>query len=224
MQGNFDVGREILKWIAIATMTVDHVGAILYPTYDILRIIGRLSFPLFSYLIALGVESTRNVKNYFIRLFIFALVSQIPFSLALGTGIFEHLNIFFTLSCGVLFIFFFKKQSLLILIPMLVSFLNFDYGVYGILMIGSMYILRENKELGIVAIILLNLTFLSTWIPQIFSLLALPIILLHNNGSLKIVKEAGGKNPYPSWRKYFFYIYYPLHLTLLYLIKIYYFQ
>jgi hypothetical protein len=223
MQGNFDVGREILKWIAIATMTVDHVGAIFYPTYDILRIIGRISFPLFSYLIALGVESTRNVKNYFIRLFIFALISQIPFSLAIGTGIFDHLNIFFTLSFGVMFIYFFKRKSLLILLPMLVSLLKFDYGLGGILMIGSMYLLKENKELGITAIILTNLILSLDWLLQMFALLALPIILLHNNGFLKIIKDSNGKNPYPSWRKYFFYIYYPLHLTLLYIIKLYYF-
>lgn len=94
MQGSFDVGREVLKWIAIATMTVDHVGAVLYPTYEVLRLIGRLSFPLFCYLTALGVETTRNVKNYFIRLFVFAFVSQIPFHLALGLGMFEYLPIF----------------------------------------------------------------------------------------------------------------------------------
>jgi hypothetical protein len=223
MQRNFDVGREILKWIAVATMTVDHVGAIFYPSYEVLRIIGRISFPLFSFLIALGMESTHNVKNYFIRLFIFALISQIPFSLALGTGILEHLNIFFTLSFGVLFIYFLQKKSMLILLPMLVSILNFDYGVYGILIIGSMYILRENAKLGITSILVLNLVFLPQWSTQIFSLLALPIILLYNNGFLNITRESKGKNPYPVWRKYFFYIYYPLHLTLLYLIKLYYF-
>jgi len=93
MQGKFDIGREALKWIAVATMTVDHVGAIFYPNYEVLRIIGRISFPLFSYLVALGVESTRNVKKYFIRLLLFGFVSQVPFSLAIGTGILDHLNI-----------------------------------------------------------------------------------------------------------------------------------
>jgi len=228
MHGNFDVGREVLKWIAIATMTADHVGVILYPTYDptyeVLRFIGRLSFPLFSYLIALGYESTGNVKNYFVRLFIFALVSQVPFSLAIGKGILDYLNIFFTLSFGVLFIHFYKKKSILCLLPILVSFLNFDYGAYGILLIGSMYILRENLKLGIASIVLLNLPFAIYLSPQVFSLLALPIILLHNSGFLKIIRKSKGTNPYPAWRKYFFYVYYPLHLTLLYLIKIYYFQ
>jgi len=223
MQTNFDVGRELLKWIAVITMTVDHIGAILYPTYWVLRVVGRLSFPLFCFLIVLGVESTRNVKNYFIRLFLFALVSQFPFSLALGIGMFESLNVFFTLSFGVMFVHFLKKKSPLGLLPILASFLNFDYGIYGILMIGSMYVLREDIKLGIISTILLNFLFLPVWPIQMFSLLTLPIILIYNN-DLKTLKESKGKNAYPFWRKYFYYVYYPLHLTLLYLIKLSYFQ
>ena len=224
MQVKFDVSREALKWIAVATMTVDHVGAIFYPNYVVLRIIGRISFPLFSYLAALGIETTRNVKKYFIRLLLFGLVSQVPFYLAIGSGIFEHLNIFFTLSFGILFILFLEKRSLWFVIPILVSFLNFDYGVYGILLIGSMHILIKDKETGIAAIVLLNLLFLFQWSLQIFSLLALPIILLHYSGFLKKANESKGKTAYPVWRKYFFYVYYPLHLTLFYLFKLYYFH
>ncbi|MEJ2240562.1 MAG: TraX family protein [Candidatus Bathyarchaeota archaeon] len=80
----FDWGREFLKWIAIITMTIDHIGAVLYPQLQILRIIGRISFPLFAYLLVLGMETTHNIRNYFIRLFTFAFISQIPFSLAVG--------------------------------------------------------------------------------------------------------------------------------------------
>jgi len=224
MQGKFDVGREALKWIAVATMTVDHVGAIFYPNYVVLRIIGRISFPLFSYLTALGTETTRNVKKYFIRLLLFGFVSQVPFYLAIGSGIFEHLNIFFTLSFGVLFILFLEKKSLWFVLPIFASFLNFDYGVYGILLIGSMRILRKDKETGIAAVVLLNLLFLFQWSLQIFSLLALPIILLHNSRFLKKANESKGETAYPVWRKYFFYVYYPLHLALFYLIKLYYFH
>jgi hypothetical protein len=223
MEGQFDLGREVLKWIALTTMTIDHVGAILYPEQTVLRLIGRLSFPLYCYLIVLGVESTRNVRSYFIRLFIFALVSQVPFYLALGVGPFESFNIFFTLSFGVLFIFFLKKKSLLVFLPLLASSLNFDYSIYGILLIGSMYILRGDEKSGAASIVLLNLLFLPMWPAQIFSLLSLPIILLYNSGSLKIHREPKGKTAYPFWRKYFFYLYYPLHLTLLYIVKLNYF-
>ena len=223
LQG-FDFGRELLKWIAIITMTVDHVGAILYPEFTVLRLIGRLSFPLFAYLLILGMENTRNIRNYFVRLFIFALISQVPFFLALDYGPFDLLNIFFTLSFGLLFIHFFKKSSVFALVPLFASFvLPFDYSIYGIAVIGCMYILKENTKFGVFSLVLLNTLFLVPWNIQFLSVAAIPLILLHKNGSLNMTRETTEKVTIPLWRKYFFYIYYPLHLTLIYLIHLYYF-
>ncbi len=223
LQG-FDLGRELLKWIAIVTMAVDHVGAILYPDLTILRMIGRLSFPLFAYLLILGMESTHNIRNYFIRLFLFSFISQVPFVLALEFDPFEYFNIFFTLSSGLAFVYFFKKTSPIALVPVLASFvLPFDYGIYGIAIIGCMQILKEDTRFGVAALVLLNALFLVPWNIQFLSLAALPLILLHKTGYLKIEREKNGENSCPLTRKYFFYIFYPLHLALLYLIKTYYF-
>jgi len=199
-------------------MTIDHLGAILYSDYTVLRIVGRLSFPIFCYLLILGMESTKKLRNYFIRLFLFALISQVPFDLAFGLKPFEHLNIFFTLSFGVLFIHF-NRNPLVILLVVLSHFLNFDFGAYGVALIGCMYILKQNTGLGIVSITLLNVLSLFMWDIQIYSLLALPIILLHKSGFLKIQRELNGNITYHSWRKYLFYVYYPFHLTMLYLFK-----
>jgi len=223
LQG-FDSGRELLKWIAIITMTVDHVGVILYPEFTVLRFIGRFSFPLFAYLLILGMENTRNIRYYFTRLFIFALISQVPFFLALGYGPFDSLNIFFTLSSGLLFVYFFKKSSVFVLVPVFASLvLPFDYSIYGILVIGCMYILKKNTKFGVASLALLNTLFLVPWSIQFLSISAIPLILLHKNGSLNITKETTEQFTIPLWRKYFFYVYYPLHLTLLYLIQLYYF-
>jgi len=223
LQG-FDFGRELLKWIAIITMTVDHVGVILYPEFTVLRFIGRFSFPLFAYLLILGIENTRNIRNYFTRLFIFALISQVPFFLAIDYGPFDSLNIFFTLFSGLLFIYFFKKSSVFVLVPVFASLvLPFDYGIYGIAMIGCMYILKENTKFGVFSLVLLNTLFLVPWNIQFLSISAIPFILLHKNGSLNITKETTEEFTIPLWRKYFFYVYYPLHLALLYIIKLYYF-
>lgn len=223
LQG-FDLGRELLKWIAIITMTVDHVGVIFYPEFTVLRFIGRLSFPLFAYLLILGIENTRNIRNYFTRLFIFALISQVPFFLALDYGPFDSLNIFFTLSSGLLFIYFFKKSSVFVLVPVFASLvLPFDYRIYGIAMIGCMYILKDNTKFGVFSLILLNTLFLVPWNIQFLSISTIPLILLHKNGSLNITKETTEKVTIPLWRKYFFYVYYPLHLALLYIIQLYYF-
>ncbi len=214
----------MLKWIAIITMTIDHVGAILYSEVAVLRYIGRLSFPLFAYLLILGMESTRNLRNYYIRLFFFALVSQVPFFLALDFEPFGYLNIFFTLSFGLLFVHFFKKASVVAFVPLFASFiLPVDYGVYGLAMIGCMSILQEDTKFGVAALVLLNVLFLVPLQSQFLSILAIPFILLHKTGSLKMKREGNEKAAYPLWRKYFFYAYYPIHLALLYVIKTYYF-
>jgi len=223
LQG-FDSGRELLKWIAIITMTVDHVGVILYPEFTVLRFIGRFSFPLFAYLLILGIENTRNIRYYFTRLFIFALISQVPFFLALDYGPFDSLNIFFTLSSGLLFIYFFKKSSVFVLVPVFASLvLPFDYGIYGIAVIGCIFILKENTKFGVFSLVLINTLFLVPWSIQFLSISAIPLILLHKNGSLNITRETTEEVTIPLWRKYFFYVYYPLHLALLYIIKLYYF-
>jgi len=223
LQG-FDFGRDLLKWIAIITMTVDHVGVVLYPEFKFLRLIGRLSFPLFAYLLILGMENTRNTRNYFIRLFVFALISQVPFFLATESEPFGSLNIFFTLSFGLLFVYFFKKGSVLAIVPVFASLvLPFDYRTYGLAMIGCMYILRENTKFGVASLVLLNALFLLPWNTQFLSIAAIPLIVLHKNGSLTITRETSNEFKIPLWRKYFFYAYYPLHLTLLYIIKLYFF-
>jgi hypothetical protein len=221
---NYDLGRELLKWIAIITMTFDHVGAILYPEFEFLRLIGRLAFPLFAYLLILGMESTRNIRNYFFRLFIFALISQIPFFLAINYAPFELLNIFFSLSFGLLFITFFKRGSPLAFVSLLSSFiLPIDYGIYGLAMIGCMYILTKNTKLGVVSLLLLNGLFLIPFNSQLLSLAALPLIVFHNNGALNISKPLSGNYKILLLRKYFFYVYYPMHLAFLYIIKLYFF-
>ena len=220
MQG-FDFGRELLKWIAIITMTVDHIGAVLYPELDVLRYVGRLSFPLFAYLLVLGIENTRNVRNYFTRLFVFAIISQVPFFLAIDYEPFQLLNIFFPLSFGILFIYFFKRGSLVAFIPLLAFLvLPFDYGIYGIVIIGCMSILRENTKFGVVSLILLNALFLVPFSSQFLSIGAIPLVLLHNNGLLTAKIHSTKEYRSSVWRKYFFYIYYPLHLALLYIIKL----
>lgn len=201
-------------------MTVDHVGLIFYPELDVLRVVGRLSFPLFAYLLVLGMETTRNIRNYFIRLFVFAFISQAPFFLAIGSGPFDSLNIFFTLSAGLLFIHFFKKNSFFAAVPLIASLvLPFDYGVYGVAVIGCMYILTEDTKFGVVSLVLLNALFLVPWNIQFLAIAAIPLILLHKNGSLKTKIETNEDYRFPVWRKYFFYVYYPLHLSILYVIK-----
>ena len=197
-------------------MTIDHLGAIIFTQNVILRVIGRIAFPLFSYLLVLGFESTRNVNNYLLRLFVFAIISQLPFGLALGYDLFESLNIFFTLLFGVMFL----MEPITALIPIALSFfIYFDYGLYGLAVIYCVNLLKRDIKEGSIAFIVLNLLFFALSPTQTFSILSLPLIVLHKRGVLK--KETHRMDVYPVWKKYLFYIYYPSHLTALYLAKIY---
>ena len=98
-----------LKMIAITTMLIDHIGVILFPNILWLRLIGRLAFPLFAFFITEGFRKTSNLKKYLQRLFILALISQLPYWTALGMD--AGLNIFFTLTLGLLALYLRDKYS-----------------------------------------------------------------------------------------------------------------
>ena len=112
-----------LKLIAIITMFIDHIGAVIVErmlyvtgntgsfTYEqmqnldtILRSIGRIGFPLFCFLLVEGFLHTRNLGKYALRLLVFAVVSELPFNLAFAGQLFfaGYQNVFFTLLIGLI--------------------------------------------------------------------------------------------------------------------------
>lgn len=96
-----------LKLIALITMFIDHIGAVFFPQVTLLRVIGRISFPLYAFLIAEGCRYTRNRGRYALGLGVFALISEIPYDLALhpeflenglwGQNFLFQTNIFYTM-------------------------------------------------------------------------------------------------------------------------------
>ena len=203
-----------LKMIAITAMLIDHVGKAFFPHQTILSAIGRIAFPIFVYLLAEGFVHTHDVKRYMVRLGIFAIVSEIPFDL-LFTGKlleFECQNVFFTLFLGLVMLCLMLKTTsgievLLIAFTMILlgEFLRVDYGGMGLLMICWFYQYRERKLLKILGIVIINTLFMGQ--EQIWAVLALIPITLH-------YRDEGPK------MKWFFYGFYPVHLSVLYLINI----
>ena len=224
----FDFGRELLKIIAIVTMVSDHVSKILYPDLLLLQIIGRLSFPLFAYLVVLGVESTKKPRKYMATLLSFAVIAQFPYFLAFGIQPFDRLNILFSLFLCAVTIYFYNKRSPLALVPLLLSIILMTEGSYYVVLTAvGMKLLKDKPKIGALALVALNLQFL--FIPdfesqiQILSLLAVPLIFLHIKGRLKKEILIPENSLAYSTRKYFFYVFYPLHLALLFLIKLFFF-
>ena len=76
------IDRSVLKWIAVLTMVIDHVGAILFPDQIWMRVIGRVAFPIYAYCLAEGFRYTSDYRRYLGRLALFAILSEIPFDLA----------------------------------------------------------------------------------------------------------------------------------------------
>lgn len=202
-----------LKCIAIASMLIDHMGAVLFPYSTWMRIVGRLAFPIFAYLLVEGFVYTRDVKKYLIRLGIFALISEIPFDLAFFGNVvaMKHQNVFFELFLGILVLYLMLKttdqaQRVMIVIPALLisDWLCLDYGSWGLLMILAYYVCREKKLLKLALIVAINLLMGNS---QVYAGLAVLIIALHNH-------ELGPK------MKLFFYAFYPAHLLILFFISI----
>lgn len=199
-----------IKILACILMVMDHIGAIIFTEVEILRIIGRLSFPIFAFILTEGYLHTKNIKKYLIRLLIFAIIPQIPYSIAFGFGI---LNIFFTLFAGMIALLIddkvenkILKYILIIFVAYLSQILNMDYGYYGVLLIYLFKKFKNDFKFLFFSILLLNISVYSNSNIQIYSIFSLFFIKMYNG-------EIGLNN---LWVKYGFYFFYPLHILIIY--------
>lgn len=157
-----------LKVIALVTMTIDHVGAVFFPEVLFLRIIGRISFPIYAFLISEGYRHTSNPNNYLARMGIFAVISEIPFDLAfkstpINVELFnwDSQNVFFTLFFGLLGIHLFErfKEKNMTFVAVISAILGLiladlfrsDYKLMGVLLIYSFYFSTRYNRLKLVA-------------------------------------------------------------------------
>lgn len=245
----------VLKIIAVVSMLIDHTGAVLFPENLWLRIIGRLAFPIYCFLIAQGARHTRSLGKYIGRLALFALVSEIPYDLAFHAGLLTRgSNVYFTLLLGLIAAAsalrlpeIFKKRiknetaakvlgiacavAVCAACAYLGDLMDTDYGSYGVILIfifacpvrwlsiaGFVLLTAYNYTIGIVsaeyfaqyghyysALVLWQggtVVYVTRQIQSFCLLSAIPIALY--NG------EAGEKK-----FKWFFYIFYPAHLLIL---------
>lgn len=199
-----------LKCIAIVSMALDHTGTVLYPSQIWLRCLGRIAFPIFCFLIVEGFFHTHDVRRYMGRLGVFALISEIPYDLAFrGVPLeYAHQNVFFTLLIGIGMVVLLErnrewpvKAVILLLAMWLAVLIRSDYNFRGILLIFVFYIFHESRWLAVTAGGLWN--FLYQGVIQKYGVLSVLPLALYNG-------ERGRK------MKYFFYIFYPAHLLLLY--------
>ena len=232
-----------LKWMAIVLMAIDHIGAsilepilldprmyqlqdwdALYDVYMVMRCLGRFSFPMFCFLMVEGFRHTRSKEKYLRNLLISAVVSEVPFDLALTGKLWsvEHQNVFFTLAMGLAAIWvaeYVQTRYMTMIhnsmkcqifyfaavagIAFVAELLSTDYGATGVFVIFVLYVLREKRFMG--AALAWGILTLSNWL-EIYCFPFVGAVMLYNG-------QRGRQN------KYFFYLFYPLHLLVLYIIR-----
>ena len=240
---------NVLKWVAIAAMLIDHTAAVLggwLPPLcsGLMRDVGRIAFPIFAYGIAQGCVYTHSARRYLGRLLLFAVLSEVPYQLALGQPLpprFATINVFFTLFAGAAccqIVKFCKSKgrrwAWAAVVPvgaivLLCEMQHTDYGGFGVLCILLPYLFWESKPARLIA--LGSVVALIYIVVSHFQGFGMPLYWIYapeNVGSM--VREtlfalAGvglialyNGQPGSKRGKWVFYVFYPAHLLALYLI------
>ena len=210
-----------LKLIAAFAMLLDHAGILLFPRVRLLRILGRLAYPIFAFMIAQGCHYTRNKLRYFLMVFGLGAVCQRVYYFASGD---TYLNILLTFSLSILLIYvgqaLYRQQdwlrrfglSMLFAVAFAAVYgvtrlMTVDYGFWGVMtpVLVSLAQIRKWPRWAEMLLLGAGLLFLAADLGGIqhFALLSIPLLLLYNGQRGK-------------WNlKYFFYIFYPVHLAVL---------
>ena len=208
-----------LKAIALVSMTLDHIGMMLFPSSVLLRILGRLALPIYAFMIAEGCRHTRDRKRYFLRIFSLAVLCQAVYFFAMGS-LYMSILVTFSLSIGLIGAIenYQEKRSLsaqllafgallgtfllCVALPELWTGTDFaiDYGLVGVLLPVLVYFGKEKTKYLTAGLILLGFTQGGI---QWFALAAVPLLGMYNGRR--------GEGNVGKW----FYLYYPLHLAAL---------
>ena len=218
VQSRFGLTGNQLKIIAMITMTIDHIGAYLLPQLYVLRIIGRLSMPIYAYMIAEGCHYTHDRKQYLLRLAGLALVCQLVY-LAVVRSLYQCILVTFSMSVGLVCAveYMHKKRTPLSAVitiflfagvyfvceqlPGLLPGFHVDYGIWGVLLPVIVYFGGRNIVAFALGTLLLCLSLggLQWW-----AMLTVPLLALYSGQR--------GKHRL-GW---VFYLYYPVHLVVIY--------
>ena len=225
MERKRGLSQEMLKGIACVTMLMDHYAVVVrYALW--LRVVGRLAFPIYCFLISEGMAHTHNQKKYLGRLLVMALLSEAVYDLVLypGYGIWAHQNVLWTLLLGAAMIACMQRSGespwrIMIVVPFALAaeWLRSSYGGWGIAMIALFWLTRETPRgnwLRLAGLAVINwsissmtMSVLGLEVPvQAFGVLAMAPIWAYSG-------EKRTRSKALAWA---FYLFYPLHLLALY--------
>jgi len=234
---NTTFSAAYLKHLALITMLIDHIGYVLLPDVMLLRYIGRLSFIIFAFLIAEGALHTRSRLKYCARLLAVAIISQPIYSYAKHSDAFvlKDLNVFFLLASAVMMLSaidyvkgwrfeYICKIVILGVFSLAGRCLHIEYDFYGYALAACFYEFRGNKGNILIAATLITVALLPLWKILLFRwdiVNAVDYTLIESVGLISLFfilnynGEKGGQI-----HKAFYYFFYPVHLSILILIKL----
>ena len=225
MRKQTGLSQETLKVIACLTMLLDHIGAVLVPGWT-LRIIGRMAFPIYCFLLAEGVHYTRDPKRYALRLAIGAALSEIPFDLALFGGLtWQHQSVMVTMLLGLGALEAMKRLDrsripAVLLCYLAAEWLRTDYGGPGVLLIVLFGLTRDLPRRGLYLLAGMTLLILALMPGARVSFfgtgLRIPIELYALLALIPISLYSGRKATRGKAVQLAFYLFYPAHLWVLY--------
>ena len=224
VSGKFGISAAVLKWIAVLTMVIDHFAVAVYwqmagSSYDvylILRRVGRIAFPIYCFLLVEGFYHTRNVTKYLRNCILFALLSEIPFDMAIFGQVCypKGQNVYCTLCIGLGALIILDRYRaryetkyvllrlfVIVLAAYMGEVLDVDYHWRGVLFIIMFYYIRDMQEW------IRNLAVIFAFAYEVTAPLAVIPIHFYNG-------QRGRQ------LKYLFYAIYPVHLLIFGLIRI----
>lgn len=192
-----------MQWIAMVSMLIDHIGAYFLPEALWLRIVGRLAYPIYAYLIIRGMDRTRNRRQYIARLGIIALAAQAAY-LLMGV---EMANVVVTLMAGALAIWAAERWGggavWWAIAAILCEAMGAEYGLYGIALMAAYHYVRGPWMVAVHAAI----TVVSVGIGLISSLQIVSVL-----AAVLIVWMPLYRSRVPNWLWRSFY---PAHLLVI---------
>jgi hypothetical protein len=224
-----------IKFIAIIAMTIDHVIWLLYPGCQkiwwvmLLHVIGRLTAPIMWFFIAEGFHYTKNVKKYIFRLFVFAIISHFAYNFAGGipfipNGMFNMTSVMWSLAWSVVLMLIFTtdklQQWMKIALIILICFITFpsDWSTIAAMCPVFLYLNRNDFKKQSFTMFIWTLMYSIVYfifIDRIYGIIQMCTLL-----SLPILKQYNGERGNWKGMKWFFYLYYPAHLFVIGIIRV----
>lgn len=226
-----------LKVIAMTAMTADHLISVIFPEYPtdwwilLIHIFGRLAAPIFWFFVAEGYHYTQDFKKYAVRLLLFAMVGHFAYNFAFGipfvpfrTSVFNQTSVIWSLFWGLIALRIddsgrlcqWQKTVLLLLICILTFCADWScIAVMAILHIGSNRGNFRKQMTGMMVWTAMYAAVYALFIHPVYG-----VIQLFTALTIPLLGQYNGKRGTWKGMKWFFYIYYPLHLVICGLIRI----